>query len=202
MKMLVLILALPSLLLAQSAKKDLRGTKAKVVAANTIADKEHLSRLSDDSMVALFLKKGLLITLKDSKGIRVDSRLPLARRVCRPWAAAYVRTLGRNFNRQSQGTLQVNSCTRDSLTQEELRPRNRNAAPSSGPTASMHERGNTLDISRLRLTLEQENFVRKKLAADQKVCKIIATEENAQRVWHIVVWKTPHCDKPKSRPQK
>ncbi|MDB5194265.1 MAG: hypothetical protein JWN50_279 [Parcubacteria group bacterium] len=186
---LLLMLALP-MSNAVSQKPSLKGSAQKLRHDNAVADSEHLSKIKDDKEVERFKSAGLLVPIPDRRyGLIVDPRLPEDRRLCRPQTIRFLKALGKKIYKKFHRYLQVNSCTRDVETQEELRERNRNAAPVSGPTASLHLRGNTVDIRRMGLPDDVQNFVRAELRSLKAACKIDPIEETRQAVWHVAVYK-------------
>ncbi|MES2214082.1 MAG: DUF5715 family protein [Patescibacteria group bacterium] len=193
------------------SSQSLRGSGKKLEAANKKADDEKLSKLKSEDEIKKFWQAGLLDRIPNGHyGLVVDPRLEESRRYCRPFAVRMAKDLGRklkNLKRKAPRPLQVNSCTRDLLTQGELRKTNGNAAPTIGPHASLHLRGNTIDFSRIGHSAAAQNFVRKELRRLQGQCKISAIEERRQAVWHVVVFKEydvrgSACKKAKPRSKK
>jgi hypothetical protein len=184
-----------------SGQDSLKGSPNALLEQNRVADKENLSRLESEREISRFVQLRLLVSIPNgSYGIRVDPRLERSRRYCRPWTIEFLKDLGTRFQKEFKKTLQVNSCVRDIETQEDLRDRNGNAAKTSGPRASSHLTGATVDISRLGLSRKEQEFIRGRLLIHERANRIEATEENQQKVWHIMVYQTYVQAFPKKKP--
>ncbi len=189
----VFFVLLAVVLLASKAvgQPSLRGSPYSMERQNSIADRENLSRIKDKAEIEKFRVGGLLVPIpNDPNSVVVDSRLEEHRRLCRPWAVKFLKDLGARFQKEFKKPLRVNSCVRDIKTQRELQRTNSNAAATKGPKASVHLTGSAVDITRIGLTKKEQNFIRSRLLINEKKGLIEATEENRQRVWHVMVFKT------------
>lgn len=186
----LLVLLLPSMGEAQTKNPSLRGSRGSLQKQNAIADREDLTRIRNEDAIARFVRAGLLVPIPDGKyGIVVDQRLEDDRRYCRPWTVKFLKDLGTRFQKKFGKPIRVNSCVRDKETQEDLRDRNGNAARTSGPRASSHLTGSTVDIARIGLNGTEQAFIRSRLLFHERGGRIEATQESRQAVWHIMVFK-------------
>ena len=147
---------------------------------NFEADKEDLSRLEDRREVERFVKAGLLVPFP--RGI--VTKIPAWRRFVRPETRAFLveaRQLVRKWC-----WLPVSSAVRP----KSLGRVNGNAAPTTGPLASSHPTGATVDIPKNRLPAKARNSLRNWLLGLEKQRLIEFTEEDRQPTFHVMVFRT------------
>ncbi len=168
---------------------SLRGSKTKQQTQNLRANEEGLTRIKDDSMLNRFVASGLLVPLPESGVVKVDPRLDEDRRYARPWTKRFAENFGTAFHKQFKDTLQINSGVRTVESQKELRRTNGNAAAATGPNASSHLTGSTLDITYLHMTADQKRWAENYLREREAKGWITAVEEVKQKVFHIMVYQ-------------
>lgn len=185
------------------ADVSLKGSRASQRRQNEIADREDLSRLEDRAQVDRFKKLRLLVPIPSTRGVVVDERLPETRRLCRPWTAAFLSRVGRDFHDRFESSLVVTSAVRSLEDQAVLRKRNGNAAPLDGPYRSSHPTGATIDISYAGMSKAEKTWMRRTLLLLERGGQIEAIEEKRQRCFHIMVSKSylrPRDDRKRNSP--
>lgn len=187
---LFLTLTTVSTVRAEDHVQLLKGSSESLERQNREADRANFVRL-DNKTLATYQQKKILIRLTDTRTVKIDRRLPANNRWCLPHTAAYVQKLGDDFFARWGKPLQINSAVRTKEYQGWLRTRNNNAAPVSGPKASPHLTGSTIDIAKLSLTAEQKLWLARRLADDERKGLIDATEEHYQAVFHVMVFNPP-----------
>ena len=122
-----------------------------------------LPRIQDDDELAALVESQALLPIRTGTTLRIDPRLDVNRRYCRPWTRDFVEDLSQAYYRQFHDQIQVNSAVRTVKVQKKLRRHNRNAAPADGDTASSHLAGLTLDLQRRGMSKEEIRFVERYL---------------------------------------
>jgi hypothetical protein len=122
--------------------------------------------------------------------LEVDERLPSNRRYSRPWTAAFLSVLSRDFYANFHEPLQVTSAVRTMEVQRRLERTNGNAAPISGESASPHLTGQAIDIGKHGLSLTQIAWLRTYLQPLIGDGKIDVEEEFRQACFHISVYRS------------
>jgi hypothetical protein len=184
----VLLLWLCSIPLEGQCNSVLKGSPASLLRQNQEADYSGLTRIEDRAELELFKEKGLLVTIPQTSGIKIDKRLDKQFHVVRPWTAQFLIDLGKNFKKRFKSSLQINSATRTVERQNELAKNNKNAAPATGDTRSSHLTGAAIDIAKKPLSRAQKKWLRVRLVELEKKDLIEATEEQYQAVFHIMVF--------------
>ena len=178
---------------------------------NMYADEDGLERIKDDAERERLIKQGALVPIHDAflreteatTHVRIDPRLEVKKRWVRPCTKQYLLNLAAKFYEQFQKSLQVNSAVRTVAEQKSLgRPGgNGNAAPFSGPEASTHLTGATIDVAKMEdvrvrgkakrrlMPVEQLNMLRNEILGHEAAGSVEATEEQYQAVFHIFVRK-------------
>ncbi len=170
-------------------KQTLRGSHEAQRRQNEEADRENLSRIRDPKHLEWMKANGFLVGLPETGEVRVDPRLEPELRFCRPWVREFLLKFGSDFYGRFKKAIQVNSAARTVKYQKKLRKTNPNAADTSGPTASSHLTGATVDIAKLGYASAEVRWMRKYLFNLEKSGKILATEEYEQLVFHVMVIK-------------
>ena len=154
-----------------------------------MADSEGLDRVQDDAGLLGLLREKKLVALPTSESLRVDDRLPENRRYSRPWTAAFLAALSRDFYSSFHSPLQVNSAVRTVAFQQHLLRTNLNAASAAGDEASPHLTGQAVDIAKHGLSLAQIAWMRTYLGPLIDQGKIDVEEEFQQACFHISVYR-------------
>jgi hypothetical protein len=166
----------------------LYGSHDTLVHQNQMADREGLDRVRDDADLLELRRQNKLVALPENDTIRIDERLPDNRRLSRPWTAAFLNVLARDFYASFHSPLQIDSAVRTVEFQQRLILSNRNAAPAEGDTASPHLTGQAVDIAKRGLSLAQVAWMRVYLLPLIEQGKIDVEEEFQQACFHISVY--------------
>lgn len=166
---------------------SLRGSRSAMIAENRMADRENLDRFKDSRHVRKFRSSGLLQSLPNNNHVRIDSRLVSYRRYVRPWTRHLILDVGAEHHRCFARKFQVNSAVRTVEAQQAIRKKNRNAALATGPLASSHLTGATIDITKKGMSAAQIRWMRARLLRLEGSGLLLVTEEYNQAVFHIMV---------------
>jgi hypothetical protein len=167
----------------------LRGTYESLVRQNQKTEADGLERIEDDNDLNDRIARQMLVPVPASATIAVNGSLPLNRRYCRPWTAAFLRDLGRAHNAQFHHSLFVSSAVRTVAYQKQLIQVNGNAASAEGDIASPHLTGATIDIAKQGMSRNELGWMRTWLLPLQEAGKIDVEEEFQQSCFHITVYK-------------
>ena len=167
----------------------LYGSHDILVHQNQMADRDGLNRVRDDAGLQELLREKKLVALPASEMLEVDERLPSNRRYSRPWTAAFLSVLSRDYYANFHQPLEVTSAVRTVLVQQRLVRTNGNAAPISGESASPHLTGQAIDIGKHGLTVTQIAWLRTYLQPLIGDGKIDVEEEFRQACFHISVYR-------------
>jgi hypothetical protein len=168
----------------------LYGSREVLIHQNQMADREGLDRVRDDIDLLDLVREKKLVALPENSAIHIDERLPDNRRFSRPWTAAFLNVLARDFYASFHSPLQIDSAVRTVEFQQRLIRRNGNAAPAEGDTASPHLTGQAIDIAKRGLSLTQVAWMRVYLQPLIDQGKIDVEEEFQQACFHISVYKS------------
>lgn len=167
---------------------SLRGSRTALQSENVAANRLRLTRISDDTKLRSFRKKGLLVPLPESKSLKVDHRIPYKNRWCRPWTRQFLIQLSSHFFARFKEPLMVTSAVRTVGYQHRLMRINPNAARGDTPLRrSSHLTGATIDISKKNMTVAEKHWIRDRLILNKQVGRALVTEEFGQPVFHIMV---------------
>ena len=167
----------------------LRGSHEILLHQNAMADRDGLDRVRDDTDLVDLRRERKLVALPESEALTVDYRLPEDRRYSRPWTAAFLTVLSRDFYTAFHAPIQVDSAVRTVAVQQRLVRTNGNAAPTTGDTASPHLTGQAVDIAKGGLSRLQIAWMRAYLQPLIDQGKIDVEEEFQQACFHISVYK-------------
>ena len=167
----------------------LYGTHEILLHQNQMADYDGLDRVRDDAGLLDLRRENKLVPLPESDALRVDYRLPENRRFSRPWTAAFLNVLSRDYYVAFHTPLQVDSAVRTVTFQQRLIHSNGNAAPAAGDTASPHLTGQAVDIAKGGLTRLEIAWMRTYLQPFIALGKIDVEEEFQQSCFHISVYR-------------
>jgi hypothetical protein len=167
----------------------LYGSHENLLHQNQMADRDGLDRVRDDADLLDLRRQQKLVPLPEGDSLRVDASLPENRRYSRPWTAAFLAVLGRDYYANFHQPLQVDSAVRTVQFQQRLMHTNGNAAPSTGDTASPHLTGQAVDIAKHGLSITEIAWMRTYLQPLIDQGKIDVEEEFQQACFHISVYK-------------
>lgn len=168
----------------------LRGSLESLIRQNEKTNADNLERIENDSDLHARIANGQLVRVPESEALAVNANLPLDRRYCRPWTAAFLTDLSRAHQAQFHHTFEVSSAVRTVEYQKRLMRTNGNAAPAEGDIASPHLTGATIDIAKHGLTRSELYWMRDRLNSLQSEGKIDVEEEFHQSCFHITVYKS------------
>jgi hypothetical protein len=167
----------------------LYGSKQILLHQNEMADVDGLARIRDNAGLEDLLRQRKLVALPAGEMLQVDDRLPSNRRYSRPWTAAFLSVLSRDFYANFQQPIQITSAVRTVEVQQRLARTNGNAAPAAGDSASPHLTGQAVDIAKHGLTMTQIAWLRTYLQPLIGDGKIDVEEEFRQACFHISVYR-------------
>ena len=167
----------------------MKGSHEILLRQNEMADRDGLDRIRDDADLNHMREERLLVPIPTGAGLQSDERLPLNRRYCRPWTAAFLSAMSREFYAKFHTPLQVNSAVRTVEFQHRLLMTNGNAAPAQGETASPHLTGQAIDLAKHGLTMTQIAWIRGYLLPLVQAGKVDVEEEFQQACFHISVYR-------------
>ncbi len=182
--LIVLVLAFSA---AAQAEPNLRADSQSQAEQNRLADDDHLSRMQDQAMVARWARLQLLVPVKEKTRSYYLHAVASDYRYLRPWAHLLLERLSQQYRNRFGKQLRVTSLMRTVSYQKSLARRNANAAPSTGPTASVHLTGACLDISKKGMTRTQQRWVRNVLSRLHDRKYLYAIEEFRQPAFHVLV---------------
>lgn len=172
------------------AMAPLRGSLESLIRQNEKTNADNLERIEDDADLQARITGGQLVRVPESSGLAVNPELPVDRRYCRPWTAAFLKDLSHAHEAQFHRSFEVSSAVRTVEYQKHLMRTNGNAAPAEGDIASPHLTGATIDIAKRGLTRTEIYWMRDRLNSLQAAGKIDVEEEFRQSCFHITVYKS------------
>jgi hypothetical protein len=167
-----------------SAPSSLAPTHVSLLRQNLCADQMGLVRIQNETELQSLVNSGTLIALPNDDVVQTAPSLPENRRYALPLTVSFLHTLAEAYRDRFSTFLVVDSAVRDADTQRRLRRINHSAAPVYGETASVHETGAAIDLSK-RLTGAQLRWLRNMLSYYQTMNVAVVEEE--RRCFHIVV---------------
>ena len=170
-----------------SAFSALRATSQSQTDQNRLADEDHLSRMQDKAMVQRWTRLQLLVPVKEKTRDYYLHAVPSDYRYLRPWAHTFLQRISNQFRSRFGRPMRVTSLLRTVSYQKSLARRNGNAAPSTGPKASVHLTGACLDLSKKGMTRAQQAWVRNVLLNLRTKGYLYAIEEFTQPTFHVLV---------------
>ncbi len=169
----------------QSGK--LKGSKSSLKKQNEVADKHNMSRMKNKKQIKRMKNKGYLKKLP-RKTEDYYTTMPEDLAYVRPYTKLFIERFSSQYGSKFDKRLKISSATRTFDYQRHLRKRNRNAAPYSGPLASSHLTGATIDISKKGMSNREKRWIRNVLITLEKKGYIEAVEEFAQSTFHVMVY--------------
>jgi hypothetical protein len=159
-------------------------SRASLLMQNQAIDQMCVERIKDERELKRMVDAGDLQALPNNEAIRIAPSLPRNRRYVLPITRSFLLALAQQYYAEFHLPLQVDSAVRDKVTQKKLRKHNASAAPVDGETASAHETGATIDLSR-KMTKAQTQWLEQRLLPYVYLGYIIVEEE--RHCFHIVV---------------
>lgn len=183
----ILIGIVLGLSLTAQAEPSLRADSTSQAIQNRLADEDHLSRMEDKAMVQRWARLQLLVPVKEKTRDYYLHAVPSDYQYLRPWAHVFLQRISRQFRSRFGRQMRVTSLLRTVSYQRSLARRNSNAAPWTGPKASVHLTGACLDISKKGMTRSQQSWVRNVLFQLRQKEYLYAIEEFRQPTFHVLV---------------
>jgi hypothetical protein len=165
----------------------LRATRQSQVIQNEQADRDQLSRMEDQEMIARFVRLELLVPVENRTPQFYVHNIPGERRYLRPWAKLFLERLSRQYHSRFRSPLRITSLVRTEQHQRKLQRRNPNAAAPIGEKRSAHLTGACVDISKKGMNRAQMRWVRQVLSSLKEKGYLYAVEEFTIPNFHIMV---------------
>jgi hypothetical protein len=162
-------------------------TAGSLLAQNAEADRQHLPRIQNKEELAELINDGELAPLVSLPALYIKPKNEHA--YLRPWAASEAFCIAQLFYNENHKQLVLTSAVRTVKEQKALGRHNHNAAPPSGPLASVHMTGIAFDIGRSGLTQAQQRWLEWRLFYLQSIGKVIVEEEYREPCFHVVALK-------------
>ena len=172
-----------------AVRTSLRGTRQSQLVQNKRADRDHLSRMTDQKTFERFKRLELVVPVSPNTKDYYIHAVPAQYRYLRPWSKLFLDRLSSQFRRRFGRPLRVTSLTRTSAYQNSLARRNGNAAAAVGEKRSSHLTGASLDISKKGMTGAQQRWLRNVLASIKAKGYLFAVEEFYQPNFHVMVYR-------------
>ncbi len=182
--LVALVLALAA---TAQAEPNLRATTQSQSQQNRLADADHLSRMQDKEMVQRWARLQLLVPVPAKTRDYYLHAVSADYRYLRPWANLFLQRLSKQYRTRFGHQLRVTSMLRTVSYQRSLARRNGNAAPATGPKASVHLTGACLDISKRGMSRSQQSWMRNVLDHLRSSGYVYAIEEFRQPTFHVLV---------------
>ncbi len=138
-------------------------------------------------MLQRWARLQLLLPVKEKTRDYYLHAIPSDYRYLRPWARLFLDRISSQFRARFRRPMRVTSLVRTVSYQKYLSRRNGNAAPSTGPKASVHLTGACLDLSKKGMTRQQQAWVRNVLGQLRTKGYLYAIEEFQQPTFHVLV---------------
>ena len=164
----------------------LHPTHQSLILQNQMINQMGLERIGDEHRLYYLVETGVLVALPITDAVKIAPSLPSNRRYTLPMVTPFLVKLASEYYAEFHQPLMVDSAVRPVTVQKRLRRFNRCAAPIHGETASSHEAGATIDLSR-RMNKRQTRWLESKLTYYYAIGWVIVEEE--RRCFHIMVTK-------------
>lgn len=163
----------------------LRPSRQSLLQQNQMIDQMGLERIADERRLSSLVEAGTLVALPNSDAVKIAPSLPANRRYVLPMVNSFLVRLASEYYAEFHQPLVVDSAVRPVTVQKWLRRHNASAAPVHGDTASSHEAGTTVDLSR-RLTKQQTRWLEWRLVYYAQAMQVVIVEEE-RHCFHIMV---------------
>lgn len=165
----------------------LRPSHTSLLQQNQAINRMGLERIGDERRLSKLVEDGTLVALPITDAVQIAPSLPSNRRYVLPMVNSFLVKLATEYYAEFHQPLLVDSAVRPASVQKKLRRHNANAAPVHGETASSHEAGCTIDLSR-RMTKAQTHWLEMRFAYYMFARQAILVEEE-RRCFHVMVVK-------------
>ncbi len=152
---------------------------------NQMINQMGLERIADERRLSSLVEAGTLVALPTTDAMKIAPSLPANRRYVLAEVNSFLVRLASEYYAEFHQPLVVNSAVRPVTVQKWLRRHNASAAPVHGDTASSHEAGCTVDLSR-RLTKQQTRWLEWRLVYYAQAMQVVIVEEE-RHCFHIMV---------------
>jgi Family of unknown function (DUF5715) len=160
-------------------------TRESLLLQNQTINTMELERIGDERRLSYLVETEVLVALPINDEVKIVPSLPSNRRYVLPMVNTFLSKLASEFYAEFHQPIVVDSAVRPETVQKRLRRINANAAPVHGETASSHEAGCTIDLSR-RMTRIQKRWLEIRLAYYMLARQAVLVEEE-RRCFHIMV---------------
>ena len=174
---------------AAAPRTSLRGTRQSQILQNERADRDHLSRMTNQETLQRFKRLELVVAVPAKTRDYYIHSIPAQYHYLRPWSKLFLDRLSSQFRRRFGRPLRITSLIRTSGYQNQLSRLNGNAAAAVGKKRSSHLTGASLDISKKGMTAAQKRWVRNVLASIKAKGYLFAVEEFYQPNFHVMVYR-------------
>ena len=172
-----------------AVRTSLRATRQSQVIQNKRADRDHLSRMTDQKTLDRFKRLELIVPVPAKTKDYYIHDIPAQYHYIRPWTKLFLDRLSSQFRSRFGGPLRITSLIRTAAYQNQLSRRNGNAASAVGEKRSSHLTGASLDISKKGMTAARQRWVRNVLASLKAKGYLFAVEEFYQPNFHVMVYR-------------
>jgi hypothetical protein len=150
-----------------------------LIRQNVVEDQMGLRRIQDEAELKSLVMDGTLVALPNNDAVKIAPSLPANRRYALPQTIGFLLSLAEAYRAEFGKPLIVDSAVRPVETQIQLRKHNRAAAPAEGETASSHETGLTIDLSKHSLNKAQRQWLEAMLSYEVTMNHAIVINEKA-----------------------
>jgi Family of unknown function (DUF5715) len=154
---------------------------------NQMIEQMGLERIGDERRLSYLVETEYLKALPNTDAVRIAPSLPSNRRYALPMVTSFLGKLASEYYAEFRQPLYVDSAVRPVTVQKWLRRHNASAAPVHGETASSHEAGCTIDLSR-SMDKAQTQWLEFRLAYYVYARQAVLVEEE-RHCFHIMVTK-------------
>ena len=172
-----------------AVRTSLRGTRQSQIVQNQRADRDHLSRMTDQKTLDRFKRLELIVSVPAKTRDYYIHDVAAQYQYLRPWTKLFLDRLSSQFRSRFGRPLRITSLIRTAAYQIQLSRRNGNAASSVGEKRSSHLTGASLDISKKGMTAARQRWVRNVLASLKAKGYLFAVEEFYQPNFHVMVYR-------------
>jgi hypothetical protein len=155
-----------------------------LILQNQMADSLGLERIANEQRLSELVSNGKLVALPNISAVRIAQSLPCNRRYVLLTTYGFLVKLSSEYYAEFGLSLQIDSAVRPRDVQGKLRRVNLSAAPVDGETASSHETGATIDISR-SMNKKQTRWLELRLWYYQAIGRVLVEEET--HCFHVMV---------------
>ena len=169
----------------RSSNTLLAPSRQSLLLQNQMINQMGLERIVDERELSRLVEAEVLVALPNTDAVKIAPSLPANRRYVLPMVNSFLVRLTSEYYAEFHQPLVVDSAVRPVTVQKWLRRHNASAAPVDGETASSHEAGCTVDLSR-RLTKQQMKWLEWRLFYYEQARQAVIVEEE-RRCFHIMV---------------